>query len=127
MSKRIITWVEMGTLVTTKEMIRTTDIPARYGGEEFIVLLPETPVAEAATVAEKLRRRIEDTTIQAEKCPITVTASLGVSDYLGKTNSKPHERVLSEFVANADRAMYASKNTGRSRITVYEPEEESLQ
>jgi diguanylate cyclase (GGDEF)-like protein len=112
---------------TTKEMIRATDIPARYGGEEFIVLLPETHEAEAATVAEKLRRRIEDTTVQADKCPITITVSFGVSDYLGKTNSKPHERVLSEFIANADRAMYASKNAGRNRITAYEPEEEPLQ
>lgn len=112
---------------TTKRMVRTTDIPARYGGEEFIVLLPETPVAEAASVAEKLRKRIEDTTVQAEKCPITITLSFGVSDYLGKTNSKPDESVLSEFVANADRALYASKKAGRNRVTVYESEEEPLQ
>jgi diguanylate cyclase (GGDEF)-like protein len=110
---------------TTKEMIRTTDIAARYGGEEFIILLPETPVAKAATVAEKLRRRMEETTVQTEKCPIMITVSFGVSDYLGEANSKPHERVL-EFVANADRAMYASKNAGRNRVTVYNPEEELL-
>ena len=112
---------------TTKEMIRATDIPARYGGEEFIVLLPETPVAGAAAVAERLRRRIEDTTVQTEKCPITITASFGVSDYLGETNSKPNERILSEFIANADQALYASKNAGRNRVTVYKPDEESLQ
>ena len=110
---------------TTKEMIRTSDIAARYGGEEFIVLLPETPVAKAATIAEKLRRRIEETTVQTEKYPIMITVSFGVSDYLGKTNSKPHERVL-EFIDNADRAMYASKNAGRNKVTVYEPEEESV-
>ncbi|MGA2782505.1 MAG: GGDEF domain-containing protein [Smithella sp.] len=111
---------------TTKETVRTTDIPARYGGEEFVILLPETSVAEAAIVAEKLRRKIEDSTVQAEKCRITITASFGVSDYLGQTNSKPHTRVLSEFVSNADLAMYASKNAGRNRVTVYKPEEESL-
>lgn len=111
----------------TKEMARATDIPARYGGEEFIVLLPETHVEEAATVAERLRRRIEETTVHAEKCPITITASFGVSGYLGKTNSKPQKRVLSEFVANADRALYASKNTGKNRVTVYEPEADPLQ
>jgi diguanylate cyclase (GGDEF)-like protein len=107
----------------TKEMARAVDIPARYGGEEFVVLLPETPVAAAATFAERLRRRIEDTTVQAEKFPITITASFGVSDHLGKTDSKPRETVLSEFVANADQALYASKNAGRNRVTVYEPEE----
>jgi diguanylate cyclase (GGDEF)-like protein len=108
---------------TTKEMIRATDIPARYGGEEFIVLLPETPVAGTATVAERLRKRIEDSTAQGEKCPIAITASFGVSDYLGETNSKPNERILSEFVSKADQALYASKNAGRNRVTVYEHEE----
>jgi len=108
---------------TAKEMSRATDILARYGGEEFIVLLPETPVAEAAAAAERLRWRIEHTTVQAEDCPITVTVSFGVSDYLGKTDSRPHERVLLEFVATADRALYASKNAGRNRVTVYAPEE----
>lgn len=112
---------------TTKEILRTTDISARYGGEEFIVLLPETPVAQAAVAAERLRRQIEITAVQAEKCPITVTASFGVSDYLGKTKAKPHERVQSEFIANADRALYASKNAGRNRVTVFDPEKESLQ
>lgn len=112
---------------TTKETVRTTDIPTRYGGEEFVILLPETSAAEAAIVAEKLRRKIEDTTVQTEKCRITITASFGVSDYLGKTNSKPLTRILSEFVSNADLAMYASKNAGRNRVTVYKPEEESLQ
>lgn len=111
----------------TKEVVRAADIPARYGGEEFIVLLPETTVLETATVAERLRRQIEETTVEAEKCPITITASFGVSDYLRKGNRRPQERVLSEFLANADRAMYASKNTGRNRVTVFEPDEESLQ
>lgn len=106
---------------TTKEMLRTTDISARYGGEEFVVLLPETPVAQAAAAAERLRRQIEITPVQAEKCPITVTASFGVSDYPGKTNAKPHKRVQSEFFANADQALYASKNAGRNRVTIFDP------
>jgi two-component system, cell cycle response regulator len=112
---------------TTKEMIRATDIPARYGGEEFIVLLPETPIAGAAPVAERLRRRIEDTPAQGEKCPISITASFGVSDYLGETNSKPNERILSEFISKADQALYVSKNAGRNRVSVYKPDEESMQ
>jgi diguanylate cyclase (GGDEF)-like protein len=112
---------------TTKEMLRATDIPARYGGEEFIVLLPETPMEGATAIAERLRRRIEDTTTQTEKGPITITISFGISEYLGETNSKPTERILSEFISNADQALYASKNAGRNRVTVYKPDEESLQ
>ena len=111
----------------TKTIVRTNDIPARYGGEEFIVLLPETPSAKAVAVAERLRRRIEEINIQTEGCPVTVTASFGVSDYLGKTDSRPYERILSEFVTSVDRALYTSKNAGRNRVTVYEPEDESLQ
>jgi diguanylate cyclase (GGDEF)-like protein len=112
---------------TTKEMLRASDILARYGGEEFIVLFPETPVAGAAVVAERLRRRIENTTNQTEKGSITITVSFGVSDYFGETNSKPNEKILSEFISKADQALYASKNAGRNRVSVYKPDEESLQ
>ncbi len=112
---------------TTKEMLRATDISARYGGEEFVVLLPETPVAQAAVLTERLRRQIEITPVQVEKCQITVTASFGVSDYLGKTNAKPLERVLSEFVDSADQSLYASKNAGRNRVTAFDPDQQSLQ
>jgi diguanylate cyclase (GGDEF)-like protein len=111
---------------TTKEMLRAADIPARYGGGEFVALLVETHMAEAAVVAERLRERIGDTTVQAGECRLTVTVSFGISDYVGKMHSRSKERVLSELVTNADKALYASKNAGRNRVTVYEPEEESL-
>jgi diguanylate cyclase (GGDEF)-like protein len=112
--------------VVTKEQIRATDVLARYGGEEFIVLLPETSVEGAAVVAERMRRKIERTAIRIEERPISITASFGVSDYLAKTGEKPRELVLSEFIASADRALYASKNTGRNRVTVFKPEQEPL-
>jgi diguanylate cyclase (GGDEF)-like protein len=108
----------------TKEMIRATDVPARYGGDEFIVLLPETAVTEAAAVAEKLRRQIGETPVQAEAGPIAITISVGVSDCLGKTNSKPQEMVLLELISNADRALYASKSAGRNRLAVCKPDDE---
>lgn len=108
---------------TVKEMLRTTEIPARYGGEEFIVLFPETSAPEAAEVAERLRRRIEETAFQVQNGKIMITASFGVSDCLRKSHPRPYESVLSEFVSSADRAMYLSKNTGRNRITVFRSEE----
>lgn len=115
-----------GVATITKNMVRATDIPARYGGEEFIILLPETPMVEAATLAERLRRQIEDTTFQAEKCSIKITASFGVNDSFEKSEAKSTEIALAELVANADLALYAAKNAGRNKVTVYEPEEESL-
>lgn len=110
--------------VIATRVLRASDITARYGGEEFIVLLPETSAPEAAIVAEKLRVEIEGKTAQAKECPITVTASFGVSDYLGKWDSKQHEKVLSEIITHADQALYASKNAGRNRVTVYKGDEE---
>jgi diguanylate cyclase (GGDEF)-like protein len=102
-----------------KEMLRKSDIPARYGGEEFIVFLPETSASEAATVAERLRKQIENTIVQAENHQITVTASFGVSDFFKEMNHGDHEKMLSEFISSADQALYESKNTGRNRVTVY--------
>ncbi len=109
----------------TKEVIRTTDIPARYGGEEFVILLPETTGEAAAVIAERLRRLIEDTPIQTENGPITITASFGISDYstgVVGTESKSNEQMLAEFIAAADKALYASKKAGRNRVTIYQPD-----
>jgi diguanylate cyclase (GGDEF)-like protein len=111
---------------TTKEMLRSNDIPARYGVEEFVVLFPETPVEAAANIAERLRRRIKESTIETEKGPITVTASFGVSEFLGKSTSKPSGKILSDFISKADQALNTSKNAGRNRVTVYKPAEEGL-
>lgn len=111
--------------IITKNTVRAADIPARYGGEEFIILLPETPAAEAANLAERLRRQIEDTTFITEKSSTRVTASFGVNDSFKKTGAKSTERILAELVTNADQALYASKNGGRNRVTIYKLTEES--
>ena len=105
----------------TKALVRTTDIAARYGGEEFIVLLPETLATEAAAVAEKLRSRVEGSPIQTEKGPIAITASLGVSDILEEKDGIYQESVLTDFINKADQALYASKKTGRNKVTIYGP------
>jgi len=107
----------------TREVLRSTEIPARYGGEEFIVLLPETSAPAAAEVAERLRGKIEEAVLQTERGPIAVTASFGVSDALEHSDAKPGEQILSEFVSSADGAMYASKDAGRNRVTVFGTEE----
>jgi diguanylate cyclase (GGDEF)-like protein len=108
--------------IITRNMVRATDVPARYGGEEFIILLPETPAVEAATIAERLRIKIEGTSFEVEKCSVKLTASFGVSDSFFVTNSQRRESVLSELVANADLALYASKHAGRNKTTVYNSE-----
>ena len=108
---------------TTRKTLRVADIPARYGGEEFVVLLPETSVTAALAVAERLRKRIAAASVRTDQGSIAITASFGLSAHLGDTASKSTERILSEFIDRADQALYASKNGGRNRVTVCEPEE----
>jgi diguanylate cyclase (GGDEF)-like protein len=105
----------------TKEALRTTDLSARYGGEEFIVFLPETSAPQAAGVAERLRKQIENTIFREGDSRIKVTVSLGVNDYLGETSSRTNKVILSEFISLADQAMYASKSNGRNQVTIFDP------
>jgi diguanylate cyclase (GGDEF)-like protein len=107
----------------TKNQIRTNDIAVRYGGEEFIVLLPETSLEDAVILAERLKRQIEISVIQTEQQPISVTASFGVSNYFIKMNEKSRDRMLSEFIDNADKALYASKKNGRNKVSIFYPEQ----
>jgi diguanylate cyclase (GGDEF)-like protein len=104
----------------TKNFLRPTDISARYGGEEFILLLPETSMERAVVAAERLRAQIDNTSIQTEKETIRITCSFGLSGYGGEDGSQSPEAILTKLVANADQALYVSKNAGRNRVSVYE-------
>ena len=89
-----------------KEASRDLDLVARYGGEEFVVLMPNTGRADATTVAERLRAAIEGAAWPVR----AVTASFGVAIL------HPGESGES-LLAEADRALYASKAAGRNRVT----------
>jgi diguanylate cyclase (GGDEF)-like protein len=104
---------------TTSGIFRVSDVLARYGGEEFVALLYETSAPKAVEVAERLRQAIERSVVQSDRKPIRVTASFGVSDRFGRTDAQPVTEILSEFIASADQAMYASKNAGRNRVTLF--------
>jgi diguanylate cyclase (GGDEF)-like protein len=82
----------------------------RYGGEEMAVLLPKAPLEDAAAVAERLRAAIEAKKIAG----IRVTASFGVAELDGQVADP------AGFVEHADRALYASKQGGRNRVTAAE-------
>jgi diguanylate cyclase (GGDEF)-like protein len=102
-----------------QETIRDDDILARYGGEEFIILLPETALADAAATAERIRKRLEETTIHTESCEVGITASFGVSDLPDSMNSKPKETILLKVVNDADGALYQAKGTGKNRVEMH--------
>jgi diguanylate cyclase (GGDEF)-like protein len=90
--------------------VRTTDSAYRYGGEEFCILLRETNGKEAMMFAERLRQRIEQRFASGPAAGIT--ASFGVAEFSAAT---PMPRAL---IAEADAAMYESKQAGRNRVVL---------
>ncbi|MEW6118727.1 MAG: GGDEF domain-containing protein [Pseudomonadota bacterium] len=97
-----------------KENVKGRDLAARYGGEEFVVLLPDTSLQGAHTLAEQIRHAIEKGRIKrgnSEETVARVTLSLGVARY------RAGEGALA-FIERADRALYTSKQNGRNRVTL---------
>ena len=97
-----------------KENVKGRDTAARYGGEEFVVLLPDTSLQGAQALAEQIRRAIEKGRIKrggSDETVARVTLSLGVAHY------QPGESDTA-FIERADRALYASKENGRNRVSV---------
>jgi two-component system, cell cycle response regulator len=97
--------------------VRAFDLTARYGGEEFVVVLPETPLAVALIVAERLRSTIAETPIVVTDPPFAarVTISAGVAA------TRPGETSQS-LLQRADSALYAAKTGGRNRVVNAEEE-----
>jgi diguanylate cyclase (GGDEF)-like protein/PAS domain S-box-containing protein len=89
---------------------RQIDVVARSGGEEFTLLLPDTTQADAQALADRLRRRIEDTPTRWHEQVVSMTVSIGVSAVLGSDIG------LDEVLARADRALYRAKAEGRNRV-----------
>lgn len=97
--------------IRKKRPFSQIDFAARYGGEEFIIMLRKTGLQEAAgRVAERLRKKIEETKIEWEGKQIPVTASFGVAAL------RPGENVPDPMVHRADAALYQAKKTGRNRV-----------
>jgi diguanylate cyclase (GGDEF)-like protein len=91
---------------------RQTDVVARYGGEEFIAILYGQDMEDAKIHTEKLRTKIESTTIISGEHSFHVTASFGLASLV-----PPEEATPSEIVALADALLYQSKDNGRNRIS----------
>lgn len=92
------------------DMLRVPDILARFGGEEFVILLPDTGLAEARQVAERIRREIE--TSPGNGLP-RYTVSLGVS---AAQASDGKASGIEALIAAADAALYRAKERGRNRV-----------
>lgn len=89
-----------------KETFRKSDVLGRIGGEEFAILLPDTTLDKALTLAEKLRKTIAETPITCDNRQLPITASIGIA-------SGPND--LGILLPKADAAMYRAKAQGRNR------------
>jgi two-component system, cell cycle response regulator len=94
-----------------RKSIRGIDLACRYGGEEFVVVMPETDLAVATMVAERLRRRIasEPFPIQQGARAIEVTISIGIAGLTGADTA-------ASVIKRADQALYRAKRDGRNRV-----------
>jgi diguanylate cyclase (GGDEF)-like protein len=92
-----------------RESVRETDVAVRYGGEEFLLALPCTPVAEATSICERIRRTLEAFPWQTVSTGLTVTTSIGLA---GSRSAEDPDRLL----ALADHHLYRAKTTGKNRL-----------
>lgn len=101
---------EMGQVL--RRIIRETDVIGRYGGDEFVVVLPETPLNGALSIAERIRKKVEDYEFVAQDLSIHLTISLGVA------NCPKHTMTAEGLIKKADAAMYRAKELSKNSIKV---------
>lgn len=92
-----------------RQLLRPTDDLARYGGEEFLILLPNTDLAEAVRVMQRVQRELTRQFFMHENQRVLITFSAGVVQL---APGEDREGVI----ARADAAMYRAKTAGRNRV-----------
>jgi diguanylate cyclase (GGDEF)-like protein len=106
---------EVGSLISST--IRNTDSAFRIGGDEFALLLPHTDVGGAVVLARRLLALgLEDRVRGEYRSPISFSAGVTSCPDFGGTRL--------ELTAQADAALYRGKRTGRTVVTIYEPEKD---
>ncbi len=93
---------------TLRSVLRARDFAGRNGGEEFAVLLPDTEIAAALEIAERIRATIAEISLPGTDMP--VTASIGVAGF------PDHGNTLERLERLADAALYVAKRQGRNRV-----------
>jgi diguanylate cyclase (GGDEF)-like protein len=102
---------EFTSLIRSK-YLREKDVFGRYGGEEFIILLQNTPAADAAKTAERVRGAIETHPFIYDGKRLPVTTSIGVAEISSSMES------AQTLIKLSDKALYEAKNSGRNKVVV---------
>ena len=104
---------------TVEAQVRGSDCFGRYGGEEFLLMLPETPAADALVLTERVREAIEKLRCLEAGSEIALTVSIGVAEYrMGEA--------IGLSVGRADEALYLAKSSGRNRVVCHGENREPL-
>jgi diguanylate cyclase (GGDEF)-like protein len=97
---------------TISRTLRAQDVSGRLGGEEFAILLPQTNAADAARVAERIRRSFSEDAKTVGVHAVASTVSIGVA------TTSASSAIVTDLLAVADRALYRAKAEGRDRVVV---------
>jgi diguanylate cyclase (GGDEF)-like protein len=106
-----------------KSSLRRVDLVGRYGGEEFLVAMPETRIANATEVAERIRSNIARHDFQVYNVRTKVTVSQGIMVFNGEnaegTGGLNAKDLAKELIRKADESMYRAKEEGRNRVCLH--------
>jgi diguanylate cyclase (GGDEF)-like protein len=97
-----------------KECIRQIDIAARYGGDEFAVILPNTSLADATVVAERMVDAVSNSPITWKKEQLALSISVGLGRYDADTTPE-------DITNHSDEALYTAKQAGKNTVRIFEP------
>ncbi|MDO7643451.1 MAG: GGDEF domain-containing protein, partial [Reinekea forsetii] len=94
--------------------LRKRDIIARFGGEELVILLADTDLDMALSMAQDLCVHLAKTPVRGDHPDITLTASFGVAELISSRANSVHQ-----LIGFADQALYQAKQRGRNRVSAY--------
>lgn len=97
-----------------RNVVRAIDIVGRYGGEEFVLILPQTDLAGAFVVAEKIRNVVEEKRFDAGGDTVSVTVSIGVAS--------TQEEEADDLLYYADLALEQAKQSGKNKVVAWKKE-----
>jgi diguanylate cyclase (GGDEF)-like protein len=94
--------------------MRGADLACRYGGDEFCILLPETDLAGARPIAERLRQALARLVVDVEEASLRTTVSIGIASYPQHDTGE-----IKGLLLRADQALYQAKRAGRDRVVPF--------
>jgi diguanylate cyclase (GGDEF)-like protein len=100
--------------------VRPEDIPSRLSGDEFAILMPDTDLESAFSVAERIREQIENKKIEVPVSPGSEeTTNISTRTSIGVATAPLHANTLEGLMETSDEALRKAKELGRNRVEIY--------